>query len=460
MLVKFHLTVLLTFITLTKSVASLPDFTELVDKVAPAVVKINVSFAGESQLKSQPYGGNLPDIFRELLEQQRNLRERPDRASLGSGFVISSDGYIITNHHVVDRATKIRVSFADRREFDAEMVGTDRRSDLALLKINGSDLPTLEFATENSLRVGAWVLAIGSPFGLDYSVTAGIVSAMGRSIPTDRNENYVPFIQTDVAINPGNSGGPLFDLSGKVVGINSQIYSRTGGSIGLSFAIPAQLALDVVQQLKSTGRVDRGWLGVAIQDVDQKLARSLNLKEAKGALVSAVEIDSPADLGKIMPGDVIISFNRQAVIESSDLPPLVGQVAPGARVPVKIMRDGKVKKLNIIVAALDGDQSTSEQVSKANENGDRLGLRVGDVEKLSTSDDLINGVVIQYITPRSAADIAGLRQGDVIVQLGQVRILNFTQYNKVVKEMPKNRPVAIRFLRRGTAVFRTIEIND
>ena len=397
MLVKICLTVLLTGITLSKSVASLPDFTELVERVAPAVVKINVSFSGESALKSQPYGGNLPDIFRELLEQQRNFRERPDRVSMGSGFVISSDGYIITNHHVVERATKIQVSFADRREFEAKMVGTDRRSDLALLKINGNDLPTLEFATENDLRVGAWVLAIGSPFGLDYSVTAGIVSAMGRSIPTERNENYVPFIQTDVAINPGNSGGPLFDLSGKVVGINSQIYSRSGGSIGLSFAIPAKLALDVVQQLKSTGRVDRGWLGVAIQDVDQKLARSLNLKEAKGALVSAVEIDSPADLGQIMPGDVIVSFNREAVIESSDLPPLVGQVAPGGRVPVEIVRDGKIKKLNVIVAALDGDQPITEQSSKVNENGDRLGLIVEDVTKLSMPDDGLNGVVIQRV---------------------------------------------------------------
>tara|TARA_E500000178_G_scaffold355729_1_gene429481 strand:+ start:10926 stop:12305 length:1380 start_codon:yes stop_codon:yes gene_type:complete len=459
MFVKMHLILLLTSITLSKAVASLPDFTELVERVAPAVVKINVSFSGESSLQSQPYGRNLPDIFRELLEQQRNFRERPDRVSMGSGFVISSDGYIITNHHVVERATKIQVSFADRREFEAKMVGTDRRSDLALLKINGNDLPTLEFATENDLRVGAWVLAIGSPFGLDYSVTAGIVSAMGRSIPTERNENYVPFIQTDVAINPGNSGGPLFDLSGKVVGINSQIYSRSGGSIGLSFAIPAKLALDVVQQLKSTGRVDRGWLGVAIQDVDQKLARSLNLKEAKGALVSAVEIDSPADLGQIMPGDVIVSFNREAVIESSDLPPLVGQVAPGGRVPVEIVRDGKIKKLNVIVAALDGDQPITEQSSKVNENGDRLGLIVEDVTKLSMSEDGLNGVVIQYIAPRSAAEMAGLQQGDIIVQLGKMRILSSKEYDKTVRQMPKNRPVAIRFLRRGNAVFRTIEID-
>jgi serine protease Do len=459
MLVKMYLILLLTSIILSKAFASLPDFTELVERVAPAVVKINVSFSGESSLQSQPYGRNLPDIFRELLEQQRNLRERPDRVSMGSGFVISSDGYIITNHHVVERATKIQVSFADRREFEAKMVGTDRRSDLALLKINGNDLPTLEFATENDLRVGAWVLAIGSPFGLDYSVTAGIVSAMGRSIPTERNENYVPFIQTDVAINPGNSGGPLFDLSGKVVGINSQIYSRSGGSIGLSFAIPAKLALDVVQQLKSTGRVDRGWLGVAIQDVDQKLARSLNLKEAKGALVSAVEIDSPADLGQIMPGDVIVSFNREAVIESSDLPPLVGQVAPGGRVPVEIVRDGKIKKLNVIVAALDGDQPITEQRSKVKENGDRLGLIVEDVTKLSMPDDGLNGVVIQYIAPRSAAEMAGLQQGDIIVQLGKMRILSSKEYDKTVRQMPKNRPVAIRFLRRGNAVFRTIEID-
>jgi len=251
--------------------AQLPNFADLVEDVSPAVVKINTISKGKAPVQRN-FEGQLPDIFRELLEQRnRPQTERPAR-SMGSGFVISDDGYILTNHHVIDGADKIQVLFADRLEYSAEIVGSDRRSDLALLKIEAEDLPTVEFADTDELRVGEWVLAIGSPFGLDYSVAGGIVSAIGRSIPTEKGENYVPFIQTDVAINPGNSGGPLFNLDGKVVGINSQIYSRSGGSIGLSFSIPTSVALGVVEQLKENGRVQRGWLGVVIQDVDRALA--------------------------------------------------------------------------------------------------------------------------------------------------------------------------------------------
>ena len=241
---------------------------------------------------------------------------------MGSGFVISKDGYILTNHHVVDGADEIVVRFSDRREFTAEVVGTDRRSDLALLKIEASGLPVLEFAEPDRLKVGAWVLAIGSPFGLDYSASVGIVSAIGRSIPTEKGENYVPFIQTDVAINPGNSGGPLFNLDGEVVGINSQIYSRSGGSIGLSFAIPASVAIGVVEQLKKNGVVQRGWVGVVIQDVDRDLALSLDLDMPQGALINAVEPGSPADRGSIKPGDVIVRFDDQPIVDSGDLLPM------------------------------------------------------------------------------------------------------------------------------------------
>ena len=317
--------------------ARLPDFTDLVEEASSAVVKINVSFKEQDRQGLPSYRGQLPDIFRELLEQQRrSQQDRPQRYSMGSGFVISEDGFILTNHHVVNSADEIRVTFADRQEYVASIVGTDRRSDLALLKIEAENLPVLGLADEDDLRVGEWVLAIGSPFGLDYSVAAGIVSAIGRSIPTERNETYVPFIQTDVAINPGNSGGPLFDLEGRVVGINSQIYSRTGGSIGLSFAIPASVALNVVEQLKDNGRVDRGWLGVAIQDLNQQLAQALKLSKARGALISAVENGSPADEGGLIPGDVIINFNGKAIIDSGDLPPAVGGVRPGESATVKI----------------------------------------------------------------------------------------------------------------------------
>ena len=276
------------FFTIVASAASanLPDFTPLVEKVAPAVVKINTVGKAVSQNEQSRMQGQAPDIFRDLF-QQRRRPSQPSR-TMGSGFVISADGYILTNHHVVDNADEIEVQFADRSQYSATVIGSDRLSDLALLKIEGDNLPTLEFADPDNLKVGAWVLAIGSPFGLDYSVTAGIVSAIGRSIPSAESSSYVPFVQTDVAINPGNSGGPLFNLDGQVVGINSQIYSRSGGSIGLSFAIPVSVANNVVKQLKNNGKVQRGWLGVGIQSVNKKLAEALDLPGPQGALVTAV----------------------------------------------------------------------------------------------------------------------------------------------------------------------------
>ncbi len=439
--------------------ARLPDFTDLVEEISPAVVKVNVIFKGRSEPSRDPYGGQLPDIFRELLEQQRRQQqERPRGSSVGSGFVISSDGYILTNHHVVNGGDEIRVEFADRREFEAIVIGSDRRSDLALLKINAENLASLELAKSDGLRVGEWVLAIGSPFGLDYSVTAGIVSAIGRSIPTEKNEMYVPFIQTDVAINPGNSGGPLFDLDGQVVGINSQIYSRSGGSIGLSFAIPASVALNVVAQLKATGRVDRGWLGVAIQDVDQQLARSLNLAEAKGALVSAVELGSPAEVAGVVPGDVIFRFNQKQIIESSDLPPVVGRVTPGDRVSVDIFRDGEKKTLMVTVAALDQNETSSSKLGSRDGGSDRLGLRVEDLGAEMQRETSSFGVIISRVAPQSPGSNAGLQRGDVILQLGQSRIENSQDYGQLLSKLPENTPVPIRFMRRGRAIFRTIQI--
>ena len=441
--------------------AQLPDFASLVAEVSPAVVKINVTFKETNRQSSQAYPRQMPEIFRELLEQQRrNQQDRPKGYSMGSGFVISEDGYILTNHHVVNDADEIRVSFADRSEYLASIVGTDQRSDLALLKIEAESLPTLIFAGQDELRVGAWVLAIGSPFGLDYSATAGIVSAIGRSIPSANNSNYVPFIQTDVAINPGNSGGPLFDLEGRVVGINSQIYSRSGGSIGLSFAIPASLARNVVAQLKETGRVDRGWLGVAIQDVSQELAKSLDLSVAQGALISDVTADSPADKGGIVPGGVITRFNQQRVLDSLDLPPLVGRVPPGESVPVEIFRDGSKQILEVTVAALDANLQDERGQPSSTNYGDRLGIvaeALSDLQKRQLRQR--DGVIITEVLPKSAAANAGLKSGDVIVQLGQIGIENFEVYRSVLPKLPKDRPIAIRFIRQGLAVFRTIQLD-
>ena len=435
--------------------AQLPDFTLLIEETSPAVVKINTVQKARKSAASQIPPGQMPDIFRELFEQRG--RQTPQPAfSLGSGFVISSDGYILTNHHVVDGADEIVVRFSDRREFTAEMVGTDRRSDLALLKIEATDLPVLKFAESDKLKVGAWVLAIGSPFGLDYSASVGIVSAIGRSIPTDKGENYVPFIQTDVAINPGNSGGPLFNLDGEVVGINSQIYSRSGGSIGLSFAIPASVAIGVVEQLKENGVVQRGWLGVVIQDVDRDLARSLDLDKPQGALINAVEPDSPADRGGIKPGDVIVRFNQQPIVDSGDLPHVVGMLTPGKKAPVVLYRKGKLKKLNIEIGALAGGK---EAVASRGDGSDRIGLVVEDLsERDLGSLGIRGGVVIEQLSADSAASESGLRRGDIILQLGYSRIDDADEYEQVVRELPTDTPILIRFYRQGRAISRTIII--
>tara|TARA_B110000977_G_scaffold62614_1_gene85129 strand:- start:2190 stop:3566 length:1377 start_codon:yes stop_codon:yes gene_type:complete len=454
---KFILVTSFFFFVISPVQAQLPNFADLVEDVSPAVVKINTVIKGRKPQGQQNLKGQLPEIFRELLEQRNRQQQPPrDARSMGSGFVISEDGYILTNHHVVDQATEIQVLFADRREYTATIVGSDRRSDLALLKIDATDLPTLSFAEADELRAGDWVLAIGSPFGLDYSVTAGIVSAIGRSIPTEKGENYVPFIQTDVAINPGNSGGPLFNLDGEVVGINSQIYSRSGGSIGLSFSIPTSVALTVVDQLKKNGTVQRGWLGVVMQDVDKALAESLELGKPQGALINAVEPDGPADDAGIVPGDVIVRFNGQPIIDSGDLPHVVGAIAPGKKVKVEVYREGKRKTINVKVGALDKDGA---KVADRSNGADRLGLAV---EKLADQERqqlrLRGGIVVVEVSPESAAANAGLRGGDIIVQLGYSRIDDLDEYQQVIAELPKDTPIAIRFYRQGRAIFRTIQI--
>ena len=334
--------VLLTFTLCNVRLAGageLPDFRQIVRDNSPAVVKIIVEQRLSQNGSQQPGPDEIPEELRRFFEFRGAPPSQQERMGLGSGFIISDDGYVLTNNHVVEGAGSVVVRMSDRREFDAEIIGTDPRSDLALLRIDASDLPTLKLASDDDLDVGEWVLAIGSPFGLDYSVTAGIVSAKGRSLPTEQNENYVPFIQTDVAINPGNSGGPLFNLDGEVVGVNSQIFTRSGGSIGLSFAIPAAVARNVVEQLKENGRVTRGWLGVTIQDVDKNLAESFGLKRPRGALVAEVSKDSPAEKGGLRSGDIVVGFDGKDIPSSADLPHVVGLVAPGTRVDVDIVRD-------------------------------------------------------------------------------------------------------------------------
>lgn len=440
----------------TNAYASLPDFTALVEEVAPAVVKINTVSKAAPKAEQPRIQGQMPEIFRELLEK----RQRPARPSrtMGSGFVISADGYILTNHHVVDQAEEIQVQFADRSEYTATVVGSDRRSDLALLKIEANDLPSLEFADSDSIKVGAWVLAIGSPFGLDYSVTAGIISAIGRSLPTEQGENYVPFIQTDVAINRGNSGGPLFNLDGQVVGINSQIYSPTGGSVGLSFSIPVSIASNVVAQLRENGKVKRGFLGVGISDVNKSLAEAMGLPSPMGAAIVSVMPGSAADDGGILPADIIVSVDGQSILRSGDLPHIVGLVKPDTKVKIVVYRDGKRKKLTIKVGALEGDDSMRASVD---DGADRLGISAIAAEKSQLRTlRLRGGVSIAEVLADSPADIAGLRADDIIVQLGYSRIDDLEEYQSVIVELPVNTPVAIRFYRQGQAIFRTIQINQ
>lgn len=453
----------ITLITLpvTSSAAELPDFTQLIEQRSPAVVKITAVSKGETaQVPEQlpPDMEGLPDIFRELLERRQIPR---DRGSLGSGFIISSDGYVLTNDHVVEQMDTITVILSDQREYTATLIGSDERSDLALLKVDAKDLPTLTLAKDETLKVGQWVIAIGSPFGLDYSASAGIISAIGRSIPSARSEsNYVPFIQTDVAINPGNSGGPLFNMDGEVVGINSQIYSPSGGSVGLSFAIPASLAVDVVAQLKDKGRVDRGWLGVAIQDVDKNLANSLGVNKPMGALISELDDAGPAAKSGLKAGDLIIKFNGNEVHTSSDLPYLVGRTAPKSKVPVVIMRKGKEQSLTVTVGILPvspAEAATRPAASPIDNAVDVLGLAVGTLEQTQRGGAEA-GVVVNDVKPGSPAAEAGIQAGDIITQLAFTDIQSPADYAKIVKGLPKNEPQAIRFYRQGRPVFRSIVI--
>jgi serine protease Do len=433
----------------------LPDFQKIVRENSPAVVKIIVEQDPHQGSSQQPGPDEIPEELRRFFEFRGAPPSQPERMGLGSGFIISEDGYVLTNNHVVEGADSVLVRMSDRREFDAEIIGTDPRSDLALLRIEGSDLPTLKLATDDDLEVGEWVLAIGSPFGLDYSVSAGIVSAKGRSLPTEKNENYVPFIQTDVAINPGNSGGPLFNLDGEVVGVNSQIFTRSGGSIGLSFAIPAAVARNVVEQLQENGRVTRGWLGVTIQDVDKNLAESFGLKRPRGALVAEVSKDSPAAKGGLLSGDIIIEFDGKDIPTSADLPHVVGLVAPGTTVDVEIVRDKKQQTVKVAVGGLDANESYSLTTGKSDgSRGGRLGMQVESLPAENLERYGINGgVVVRDVTPGSVAANAGIRAGDVITLIDTNPIKSTDAFEQAVDDLKGGSSVPLRLIRDGSPLF-------
>jgi serine protease Do len=452
--------------------ADLPEFTELVEQASPAVVNISTRqkipervAAADGQLTIPDLEG-LPPMFREFFE--RNMPQVPrapgggrqrEAQSLGSGFIISADGYVLTNNHVIADADEIIVRLSDRSELEAKLVGTDPRSDVALLKIEGKDLPTVKLGKSEDLKVGEWVLAIGSPFGFDHSVTAGIVSAKGRSLPS---ESYVPFIQTDVAINPGNSGGPLFNLAGEVVGINSQIFTRSGGFMGLSFAIPMSVAMDVADQLKASGKVSRGWLGVVIQEVNKDLAESFGLDKPAGALVAQVLEGGPAAKGGLQVGDVILSLNGQPIIMSADLPHLVGRLKPGSTAELDVVRDGARKKLQVSIAALpeEGEELAGIEGPGVERSSNRLGVTVVELtEEQKKGLDLKGGVVIKEVLDGPAAMI-GLRPGDVITHLNNQAIDSAKTFTQVAQDLPRNRSVSMRVLRQGRASFITFKLAE
>ncbi|AYF87916.1 DegQ family serine endoprotease [Pseudomonas sp. JS3066] len=450
--------------------AELPDFTPLVEEASPAVVNIStrqkLPQRGAAGAQVMPDLEGLPPMLREFFE--RNMPQVPrnpqggrqrEAQSLGSGFIISKDGYVLTNNHVVADADEIIVRLSDRSELEAKLIGADPRTDVALLKVEGKDLPIVKIGKSDELKVGSWVLAIGSPFGFDHSVTAGIVSAKGRSLP---NENYVPFIQTDVAINPGNSGGPLFNLDGEVVGINSQIFTRSGGFMGLSFAIPIDVAMSVADQLKSEGKVSRGWLGVVIQEVNKDLAESFGLDKPAGALVAQVQEGGPAAKGGLQVGDVILSMNGQPIVVSADLPHLVGNLKPGSKIKLDVVRGGSRKSLDMAIGALpeDGDGMAAATGDGVERSSNRLGVSVVELtDEQKKSLDIQGGVVIKEVQDGPAA-MMGLRPGDVITHLNNQAITSAKAFTQVAKDLPKNRSVSMRVLRQGRASFITFKLAE
>ena len=439
------------------SVNDLPDFAELVAANAPAVVNISTM---QVTKRSMPRGLEIPDLpedspfhdfFRRFLEDEDQPR---NTQSLGSGFVVSSDGYILTSAHVIADASEIIVRFNDRREFNAEVVGMDKRSDVALLKVDAKNLPMVEIGDSSELAVGEWVLAIGSPFGFESTATAGIVSAKGRSLP---NENYVPFIQTDVAINPGNSGGPLFNLDGKVVGINAQIYSRTGGFMGLSFAVPIDIAIRVSDQLKADGKVTRGWLGVLIQNVTRELAESFGMSKPVGALVSEILADSPAAGSDLKPGDIIVKYDGRKLDKMSDLPPLVGVTPIDKAVTLEVIRQGESIDVTVTIGELpgEGDPVLVSSAAPARKGVTVLGMTV---ENLSVEQkknlQVDHGVVVTEVGPGPAQQ-AGLVRSDVIVQIQGKEVTNTEALREIIKNLPEKR-VPILIKRESRSTFLTL----
>ncbi len=429
----------------------LPDFSVLAEENSPIVVNISTL----KNVKSTSAHGNLKGMPDEMLRYFFGLQKdfKPKRSprkeikkvrSLGSGFIISADGYIVTNSHVVANSDDIIVKLNDRKEYKAKIIGLDERTDIALIKINATNLKTAKIGSSSNLKVGQWVLAIGEPFGLDYTVTHGIISAIGRSLPDD---TYVPFIQTDVPINPGNSGGPLIDMNGEVVGVNSQIYSKGGGSVGLSFSVPIDIAMNVVKQLKKTGKVKRGFLGVSVQEVSAELAKSFGLKKPKGALVTEVIKGQSAEKNGILPGDIIIKFDGKNINKSSDLPPVVGATPIDRKVKIKILREGKNKYISLSLGALNSEVAGSMSYNM-------LGMKLDKVaDKTLKQLNLPFGLNVVAVEDGSVTQLAGVVKGDILVSINFRAVESVAGLKKIIKTLPKSRSFPIRIVRGERSIF-------
>ena len=453
-------------------VRDLPDFADLVERVGPAVVNIRTTERLRAGgVSGQPDDEDLQELFRRFFgvpmpqlptpnPSPRGRRERPDRnqperevpRGVGSGFILSSDGYVMTNAHVVESASEIYVTLTDKREFKGKVIGVDKRTDVALVKIDATGLPKMAIGESKNVRVGQWVLAIGSPFGLENTVTAGIVSAKGR----DTGE-LLPFIQTDVAVNPGNSGGPLINTKGEVIGINSQILSDSGGSIGISFAIPVDDAMRVVEQLKNTGKVTRGRLGVEIQEVSKDVAEALGLPKAQGAVVGRVEAGTPAEKAGVLPGDIILKFDGKTIDRSADLPRAVGDTKPGNKSVLQVWRKGQTRDIPIVVGELDSDSKVAARSEDAPKpraaNG--LGLSVSDLgDEKNKQLGVTSGVLVDAVTGPAA--VSGMQRGDIIVSLNNVDITNVKQFNELSAKLDPNKKSSLLIRRGERAVYLTI----
>ena len=444
--------------------ALLPDFTELYERQSQAVVSIDVTQRARRGQQMPELSEDDPfyEFFRRFGPVPRGGRPRDfEQQSTGSGFVVAADGYIVTNAHVVDGADEVKVRLSDRREFVAKVVGTDKRTDIALLRIEAKDLPRVTIGDPDKLKVGEWVVAIGKPFGLENTMTAGIVSAKGRDLP---QENLVPFIQTDVAINPGNSGGPLFNLKGEVVGINSMIYSRTGGYMGLAFAIPIDVAMNTVNQLKDKGRVTRGRIGVAIQEVSKEAAEAFGLKSPSGALVNSVEKGGPADKGGVEPGDIILKADGRDVKSSNDLPRIITALRPGQNVKLLVWRKGSQRELTVTVAELREDAAQAQRRSapapKEKAKPNRMGLVLSDLtDEQKREADVKSGVLVEDVANGVRGNV---QPGDVILELVSKGVTteakSAAQVNEALARLDKGAAVTLRLKRGDTQFYATVRL--